>query len=405
MKATRAVLLVFVAFLVPNVFCTDQEDENDVSIDNSNFTADLLKNLMEKYEGQNVFFSPVSLFSALGMIHAGAAGTSAEQIAHAFYYPEDEPDCICNASRLLIHSIQSIENVTVTMANKIYAEKKFKLRPEYLDDVERCFESQIEQINFTDKLQAVEAINSWVRNATNHKIDGIITPDSLPDSTLMMLLSGIYFKGSWGVKFKKELTATGTFFTSKKDIPSKIPMMQENGYYLYSEHAELESKVIAVPYKDENIFMVIILPNDRYSGLHNTVKKLRDYQMSQLTNKLYYEEVSLKMPRFKIESSMELHHVLDKLGITHLFTSLANLTKISEEKLQVSKVLQKAYIEVNEEGSEASAITGAITVPLTIGQQYEMTVDHPFIFAIWDKRFNSFLFAGAFVKPPITYDL
>ncbi|XP_069678636.1 leukocyte elastase inhibitor-like isoform X4 [Periplaneta americana] len=364
---------------------------------NMEFANELYRAVCSK-EG-NVFISPVSLEVVMALAYMGARGNTAQQIKQSVHLPEDGEDVKANF-KALMGSLKSTENMTLEIANKIFTQEKYKILSEYRAVAEESFLSGAQELNFADSEGSRKIINSWVEEKTRDKIKDLIPPGMLNDLTRLVLVNAIYFKGFWKRQFDAARTRPGPFHLNSKEEKT-VPMMHLKAKFGYTESGELDSKILEMPYQGQDISMFVILPND-VDGISKLEEKLAGSNLSEILKHLPVREVEVTMPKFKLEETTDLNEILQKMGMTDMFSeSRADFSGISGARdLFVSNVLQKAFIEVNEEGSEAAAATGMMTSYITRGQAPEFpkifNANHPFVFVLQKKVSAAVLFLGRF---------
>jgi len=351
----------------------------------------------------NVVVSPFSIQSVLSMVLSGAAGETANQIRFGLSLPEDK-FLHSGLSDILTSMGDKSENYTLKAVNRLYIQNGFHLRPRFLAFNQRTYQAVPETVDFQEVEKARQAINTWVREETNQKIEELISPGVLTPLSRLVLINALYFKGTWVEAFDKADTRKKNFHTNNGQVVS-VDMMHKIGGFNYRELHQLDAKRLMIPYKGDRLSMTIILPNKK-DGLQKLEERLRSVDLSEIFNqKTAMQRVSFSLPKFKIDSTHDLKDPLTKIGIQHMFDQKnADFSGMSEAKeLFVSHMIQKAFIEVNEEGSEASAATGAAmrvragipTKPL------QFTCDHPFLFMIKDHLTGVILFSGKITNPII----
>nr|XP_034181371.1 antichymotrypsin-2-like isoform X5 [Osmia lignaria] len=342
------------------------------------FSSSLFQCVLEENHG-NIIMSPLSAAVVLAMAAFGARGETEKQLKKALHIPS--PDTLGTSGyQSLIDDLNNVKVAKLLLANKVFAAEKFSVKPAYIELTEKYFHSVTQLVNFAKSEEAANTINTWVKQNTNDRIKEIVNPGDLNSMTAMVLVNAVYFKGQWQDKFDPQNTEERPFHVDENTVKN-VSTMFRSGSYLYGELSNLNAKFVLLPYKDDELSMIIILPNE-INGLAEVEKKLQNTNIMDILHQGHQREVELYLPKFKIESKIELNEPLNKLGLTDMFTSKANFSGIADADLVVSKVVQKAFIEVNEEGSEAAAATAVQIVPFAMVFPMEFTVDRPFFYNI-----------------------
>ncbi|XP_034935198.1 uncharacterized protein [Chelonus insularis] len=369
----------------------------------SKFSTDFYKTLSEK-ETANFICSSTSVSMVLSMISFGADGNTKKELHQALYLDNDS-QVTRNGFQVLIDILNAVKTVDLRMANKIFAAIGFEIKSEFQAILETSFRSASETLNFDQAQEASNTINQWCENKTNNRIKDVVQPDDL-QGAMLVLVNAIYFKGNWVKKFDANLTKPMPFHINTRET-KEVPMMKRKGRYNYGEVPGLNAVYIELPYEnkseEDSISMFIILPND-IDGLKNVENDFHKVNYKQLHDNKYSTEIDLQMPKFKIESKFDLQDSLMKMGINEMFDNRANFSKISNSPLKVSKVIQKAFIEVNEEGSEAAAVTAAVMMLRCSMPRPPMAVvvDKPFHCAIVSTNSGIPLFSARIADPSVT---
>ena len=284
------------------------------------------------------------------------------------------------------------------MANKMFFHNGFNPKMSFRKQLMRDFYSDVVVTDFA-KGYADQLINYFVEDITRGKIEDLIEPGLISASTKMILVNAIYFKADWQVKFDKLLTKDDYFYTEGGG-KVRVPTMHLKSNFEVADLTDLDSRVLRLPYKGGRIVMDILLPNAR-DGLDRLEKKLLDVDLwSMVESKKYSNEVMVSLPKFRLSSSISLRRVLEDLGVTEIFHG--GLGGITDQDLAVTEVVQKAVIEVNEEGTEAAAATAILMGFKSSSFSYLIfTADHPFIFFIRDKKTGMLLFQGRVNDPSL----
>nr|XP_050844522.1 antichymotrypsin-2-like isoform X2 [Vespula vulgaris] len=347
--------------------------------DGNNRFSSLFFREVGKGNSGNLITSPLSASIALSMAAYGSRGDTEKEFKQVLHLPEES--VARSGYSNLIGTLNNVKDVELRLANKIFINKQFTVKPSFQELTQSAFLSTSENLDFSQNLQAAGTINQWVEEQTNKRIKDLIKPDKINGATAMVLVNAVYFKGNWKTKFDPKFTKNEPFHVTKNEVIN-VPTMYMSGKFKYAELTELNAKLLELPYKGEEFSMVIIMPND-IDGLPQLEEKLPQHDIGELLKKAYKTEVMLHLPKFKIESTLNLNGHLQNLGIKEAFSQSANFKGISDVELKISDVVQKAFIEVNEEGSEAAGASVAVLfVESALVSELEFIVDHPFFYAI-----------------------
>lgn len=283
---------------------------SEITNPSSGFAFDLYQHVIKGKEQQNVVLSPLSIYTALGLAYMGAGGKTKEEMASVLRISTNATESKESFRRLLCKYKASS---MLSIANKVYVQSGKNLQPSFVEASEKVFSSEADVINFSQSDVAAKTINSWVESKTNNKIQNLIDPSNLDSNTMMVLVNAIYFKGFWKNQFRKELTKKADFWTSETESV-KVDMMSNNkAHYPYGVFEDLDAAAVELPFRDEDLAMLIILPNSK-TGLPSLEAKLRSMDLFKLRQRMYSEEVIVSMPKFKIEFSIELNDVLSEVS-------------------------------------------------------------------------------------------
>ncbi|XP_030374814.1 leukocyte elastase inhibitor [Scaptodrosophila lebanonensis] len=362
----------------------------------ANFTTDLFTRLAAGGLTNNIVFSPFSIQTCVALAFAGAQGETADEIAKALHYVSNFPPEVAETFQFVLEKYRNSDLLKI--ANKLYVQQGKELKADYSAAIKEHYNSEAESINFAANEEAAQSINSWVNAKTNGKISELVSASNFNELTRIVLLNAIHFKGSWVHKFDEASTAEDDFWVGEEQSV-KVQYMNQKAKFGYGYFEELGCTALDMPYKDSDLSLLALLPQER-EGLKDLAEKLKSINLVDLAGKLNEEEVQVKFPKFKIDYSLDLGEKLKQLGINKMFTDGAEFDNLLEspEGLSVSNVLHKATIEVNEEGTEAAAATGIIMMTRMMLLPLQFVADRPFFYVIWNKR--NILFAGAFVNAP-----
>ncbi|XP_061937508.1 antitrypsin isoform X2 [Apis cerana] len=358
------------------------------------FSSSLFQAVVKDHSG-NLIMSPLSVDIVLAMTAYGAQGETENQFRNLLHLPSSD-NLAKSGYQTLIDNLNDVKENKLLLANKVFVGKNFGIKPIFKDLTKDYFRSATQVINFAKSMEAANIINTWVEQNTNNLIKDLITVDDLNEMTTLVLVNAVYFKGQWKNKFNPDYTKDMPFHVNKDTIKN-VPTMYKQGKYKYGELSNLNAKFIVIPYKGDELNMIIILPNE-IDGLSEVEKKLQNIRLSDILNQGYEQEIQLYLPKFKVESEIHFNSILQKMGLIDAFTSHANFSGISDENIQINKVIQKAYIEVNEEGSEAAAATEYQIELFVYPSLEEFRVNGPFLYAITSGNDNIILFKGQIIN-------
>ena len=351
----------------------------------------------------NLALSPYSISSALAMTYAGARGQTARQMEQALHFDRSKNDLHPLFGRLdkALNAAQG--NNELNIANSIWPQAKYPFRQEFLSLLKKDYGATVTPLNYEREAEAARVtINQWVDDKTRHKIAEIIGPRVLDESTRMVLVNAIYFKGTWATPFPEYATRPDKFY-SKPDTTATVPFMHKHGQFSYGENDQLQ--LIALPYVGRKLEMLILLPRSR-DGLGQLENSLTGASLSAWTSGMRDEQVEVALPKFKMSSGFDLAQTLKALGVKDAFDSeKADFSGMDGKPhwLYISAVLHKAYVDVNEKGTEAAAATAVVTMlgaaRPPVEPPREFRADHPFLFVIRDSTTGSILFMGRVTKP------
>jgi len=385
----------------------------------------LYKEEKQKKEG-NLLFSPFSIQSALGMVAMGSKSSTMDQLMDFVggKKAQEELRYIQNLHELktqlgrALQTIESSANYTIETANSLFVQEDYELLNTLVTDLKDNFGANISITDYTKPEAAAELINTFVAEKTHEKIKNLINANSLDDNTKMVLVNALYFKGMWKEYFDKQQTSKQTFhLTADKSVETDFMFQKEDmkvGRYK-------ERTIVALPYSGDRFVMYLFIPHnikeesyfdepEQDNGPEEELSVLENDMVEDSTgitealdiNKFYSRKVELLLPKFKIESTMELKDNLENLGVKDAFSfEKADLSGISGKRdLVLSDAIHKAFIEVNEEGTEAAAATGLMAVARMLGPMpVQAHFNRPFVFFIKDQKTGMILFQGRVADP------
>ncbi|OGO75052.1 MAG: hypothetical protein A3K41_05620, partial [Chloroflexi bacterium RIFOXYD12_FULL_57_15] len=347
-----------------------------LSESNTGFTLDLYNQLRRK-EG-NLFFSPYSISVALAMTFAGARGETESQMARTLHFDLDQENLHVAFSALQekLAEAETAGGVQLKIANSLWPHVGYPFLKSYLDLVLKHYGVSITPVDYKNDTEgARQIINAWVEEETEKKIRELIPKDILDSLTRLVLTNAIYFKGDWDVQFTANDTKQENFWSPQEQFA--IPMMTRKGKYRYKESSDLQ--ILELPYVGGKLSMLVLLPRKK-DGLPILENQLTADFLSKATKDLWELDVVVHLPKFKVEAAFTLNDPLITLGMPDAFGDKADFSGMDGAKeLYIGFVIHKAFIDVNEEGTEAAAATAVVMQRQAFSQPIEFRADHPFL--------------------------
>jgi len=362
--------------------------EKRVTQDND-FGLDLLKNTIVLSEESNVMVSPLSVSIALGMAWNGAKGETQTEIAQTLKLNNLSDDELNEYYKTMQSSLLAIDPSTkLSIANAIWYREGFKLKSEFLKINSDNFKAYVKELDFSQSW-ALDTINNWCSKSTKGLIPTIL--DEIPSNTIMYIMNAVYFKGIWREKFDKSKTFAANF-SNELGKDNKVNMMTQQGTFDYN--SDEFAQYIDLPYGNKAFSMTVVLPNNGLS-ISDILGRLNAQNIKTILQDMSPRQVDLKLPRFKVENSFKLNDPLITMGMPQAFDAyLANFSGIADLKLYISEVIHKTYIAVDEEGTEAAAVTSIGFEYTSMPQYIDFNVNKPFLFMIREKSTGVILFIG-----------
>jgi len=380
-------------------FASDRNTDKNVVVQGNNvFAFDIYAQL--KSEPGNLFFCPYSIWTALTMTYAGARNNTEHQMAQMLHLNLDQPrlhQVVQSWFNDLTSSADSQQGYQLHIANALWGQKGYGFLHDFLDLTRKYYGAGLRELDFSASPEnARKTINSWVEEQTQRKITELIKPKKLDQSTTLVLTNAIYFKGKWALPFDEEKTVDVPFTLISGD-KIDVLMMHQTAVANYFEDDDVQ--ILEFPYEGTQLSMILFLPKvlSQFTALESAFS---GQYVEQQTAKLHEQKIMVRIPRFTITSEFSLPEVLKALGMTDAFSlppaDFSGMT--GKQDLYISEILHKAFVDVNEEGTEASAASAVVMsrgmVRLPIFQ-----ADHPFLFSIRDNRSHSILFFGRVMDP------
>jgi serpin B len=348
---------------------------------------------------KNIFISPLSVSMALGMTLNGANGetkTAMEQTLELAGLTTEE---INQSYQSLIELLTQLDpKVIFEIANSIWYREEMTFDPTFIDVNQQYFDAVVQAVNFNDAEAAAALMNAWVKNKTHGKIEKIVEASAIDWQTVMFLINAIYFKGTWTYEFKKEDTRDD-LFTRLDSTQASCKMMKLTGDLSYFETASFQA--VDLPYGNQLFSMTIFLPTST-AGVDSLMEEFNQANWESWLSGFSEQAIELHLPKFTLEYELTMNDVLKALGMEIAFDEYrADFTRMyhGPERLFIDEVKHKTFVEVNEEGTEAAAVTSVEIGQTSVPSYKLMRVDHPFIFVIRDHHSQTILFMGKIVEP------
>ncbi|KAM7124877.1 serpin B12 isoform 1-T2 [Molossus nigricans] len=417
---------------------------------NSKFCFDLFQEISKNDDSKNIFFCPLSISAALGMVRLGARSDSAQQIDQALHFDElsqthsEAPDpCLrdrkrelagsppgaqkgasealplqaesskdenpllsCYFGQLLSKLDRIKDDYTLSLANRLYGEQEFPIRPEYLDGVIQFYHTTIESVDFRkDTEKSRQEINFWVQSQSQGKIKELFGKDTINSGTVLVLVNAVYFKAKWAKYFEVGSTVEAPFCLSENETKT-VKMMNQKGVFRMGFVEEAKAQILEMRYIKDKLSMFVLLPSpsaDNLRGLQElerniTYEKIVAWSSSE---NMPEQRVAVSFPQFTLEDSYDLNSILQDMGVTDVFDEKkADLTGISPSpSLYLSRVIHKTFVEVDEDGTQAAGASGAVGSVMSAPSWETFNANHPFLFFIRHNRNHTILFYGRVCSP------
>jgi serpin B len=374
------------------------KDANSLAQSNSAFAVDLYSEL--RTADGNLFFSPYSISTALAMTYGGAQGRTAEEMAQALRFGLD-PDDVHRAFEELEAHLEAVRKqgqIDLHVANSLWPQKGYRFLDNYVSLTKRHYGVSVTPLDYAnDTEEARQTINRWVEARTRDRIKDLISRGSLDAATRLVLVNAIYFKANWATPFNPSMTYPGRFsLPDGREV--EVPTMLQEGDFRYKETER--AQILEIPYEGDDLSMLVILPTGGHS-LQDVEDVLTAEDLRRWPSELLDHTVRVHLPRFTMRwGTTPLNDPLQSLGMRDAFSpGRADFSGMDGTRsLFISNVLHQAFVEVNEEGSEAAAATAVVMEKCSFGHK-SFVADHPFLFLIRDNVSGSILFMGRLVNP------
>lgn len=375
------------------------EDDLDALVEgNSAFAFDLYRFLAK--EEDNLFYSPYSISLALAMTYAGARGETEAQMADVLHFtlPQEELHPAFNALDLVLASRgeEEEEGFRLHVVNALWGQKGYEFLSEFLQTLAENYGAGLRVLDFATKPEESRVtINDWVAEETEERIEDLLPPGAVDPSTVLVLTNAIYFNAAWLHPFQEEQTEDGTFYLPNGQEVT-VPMMKQMESFAYGEDEGYQA--LELPYEGEQLSMVILLPQE--GGFEEFEGTLDAERVEAIVQDMTRTSVNITMPKFSYEWDTSLKETLSAMGMPVAFGSGADFSGMTGSRgLFIDNVIHKAFVAVDEEGTEAAAATAVIMKESAPLSPVEFTADHPFIFLIRDRETGTILFVGRVMDP------
>jgi serpin B len=401
-KNSMKIFLITICLLamISTTASAQTNDTESLVSGNTAFAFDLYSRLKSS-EG-NLFFSPYSISTCLAMTYAGARGETETQMARTLHLNPDQSlvhSAFGNLQEQL-NEAQKKKEIEFNVANALWAQEGHAFLPAFMDIARQRYEANVQQVDFGQSAEpTAQQINAWVSHQTQGKITDIIQPGVLNGSTRMVLVNAIYFKGKWTQPFEPSSTKNESFSVDRVKRVS-APLMSLTGHFRYSENETMQ--LLELPYIGNDISMVVLLPKE-VAGLKALEDSLSHEKLGSWLDQGKLQDVRVFLPKFKMKTQFDLTSTLSGMGMASPFSPSADFSGMDGTRnLFLSSVVHEAFVDVNEEGTEATAAT---YVGVVAAGRYDpkppptFRADHSFLFLIRDTQSGSILFLGRLINP------
>lgn len=356
------------------------------------FAVNLFKTQIDM---QSKVISPLSVSYLMGMLANGADGDTQKEILTSLGVGDVTLQTLNESYRALLNSTATADKqTTINIANYIAADKHFSLKSNFRNTVGKMYDAGVESLDFSSS-KAVDNINQWCSKQTNGMIPKMV--DQLSASDVAVLMNAIYFEGTWETPFEKELTKEENFRGYTRDI-KRVQMMHQEDNFSYLNNNTFEA--VTLPYGNRTYNMTVLLPKEGVS-IEEMMKQLDAQKIGSLYRDMEKCVVDLKLPKFTTSTEVVLNHAISKLGAPSIFTGAANFKNMSDASIFISKMLQKAKIEVSEEGTKAAAITAGMVAMTALNpdepRHVKFHANRPFVYIITERQTGAIFFIGQYL--------
>lgn len=399
-KSMKPLALLFLAVSTLPLLAEPSPDAQKLAAADCTFSFRLLKELNKEQPAKNIFVSPYSASTVLQMVCNGADGRTKTEMAEVLGTAGLQQNAVNAATLEIQKSLDAAgTNIILNTANALWCRKNVSIKPAFISDNQQFFRATVESLDFNNP-KTIAKINGWVTKKTHGKITSILQGPIDP-ATQLFLANAIYFKGKWQEPFDKKAT-TNRLFHLRGGTQKEVPMMEQSRHFQYRRGSGYQA--VRLEYEDSRLSMYIFLP-DENSSPEKLLSIMNGDNWRRTTKPGFSDhDGTLRLPKFRIEYGVELIQPLNALGMKQAFDfHAADLSGIADHGLFISDACQKAFVEVNEEGTEAAATT-LVMLPNSMLEMnppppFQMFVDRPFLFLIEDQNSGTILFMGVIFDP------
>ncbi len=377
-------------------YCQESEDDCALVWANNSFGLDLFKNIYAAERSKNIFISPTSISTALTMALNGAKGGTYTEMHNMLKYDNLTLDQVNHSYQSILNLLPNLDpNVNMDIANSIWYDQGFSVKNDFLSVNSEFLNSEVIDLDFKDPA-SVGVINGWVNEKTHEKIPTIL--DQISSDAVMFLINAIYFKGDWRFTFPEELTQEAPFYPTSGNAVD-VDMMTFDGKVTLPYFSNDLFQAVDLPYGDSIYSMSVILPNDGVE-MDAVVDYLTPDHWDALAGDYEDTEIIFSMPKLKIKYDKMLNQNLQELGMQKAFTGNADFSKLSDIGVYISFVKHKSFLEINEVGTEAAAVTIIGIETTSVGPPSPLVrLNKPYLLAIRENKTNSLFFIGYIYNP------
>ncbi len=371
----------------------------DIVDANNQFGIDILQKMAEEENG-NIFISPYSIFTALSMTYEGARGNTADEMAAVLHLPDNEKERLGSFAKVQNDINKGSTQYDLATANAIWPKVQYEWKDLFIQTIEQYYYGKVQELDYAaDPELCRQTINTWVENMTNDRIMDLIPAGVITALTYMVLTNAIYFKGEWVYEFDEDDTEKRPFYAPNGDVEVDMMHLKVENDDMLPYYEDSRVQAIELPYKGDELSMVIILPKDR--DIDSYIDDLDANSISDINDGLYPVELEVYMPKFKLETKYELVPIMKQLGMNDAFISgLADFSGMSDQGMApyISNIIHQTFIEVDEKGTEAAAATAVVMNELSSSGNF-FNADSPFLYMIKQRDTGNILFMGTMKDP------